>query len=109
MSLEGIYRWIVFLPSKVQPRRPVANRYFGAFLDGTLKTRGIASCRTDIPPFVKEVQEELLQQMAKAEDRKDLEGQVPDLLERLGDYAALLKTAGSTPRNWSSPAASAVP
>ena len=98
ISLEGIYRWIVFLPSKVQPRRPVANRYFGAFLDGTLKTRGIASCRRDIPRFVREVQEDLLQQMARAEGRKDLEGQVPELLERLGDYATLLKNGRVHPR-----------
>jgi DNA polymerase-2 len=98
ISLEGIYRWIVFLPSKVQPRRPVANRYFGAFLDGTLKTRGIASCRRDIPRFVREVQEELLQEMAKAEDRQGLERQVPELLERLGDYVALLKNGRVHPR-----------
>jgi DNA polymerase-2 len=93
-----MYRWIVFLPSKVQPRRPVANRYFGAFLDGTLKTRGIASCRRDIPPFIREVQEELLRQMAQAQDRKDLERQVPELLERLGDYAALLQNGRVHPQ-----------
>ncbi|MBI5585834.1 MAG: hypothetical protein HY892_18640 [Deltaproteobacteria bacterium] len=99
ISLEGIYRWIVFLPSKVQPRRPVANRYFGAFLDGTLKTRGIASCRRDIPRFVREAQEELLHRMAGAENRRDLERQVPELLERLGDYAALLKNGRVHPRD----------
>jgi DNA polymerase-2 len=91
ISLEGIYRWIVFLPSKVQPRRPVANRYFGAFQDGTLKTRGIARCRSDMPRFVREAQEELLGWMARAGDRQALEKQVPEILTRLGEYAGLLK------------------
>jgi DNA polymerase-2 len=27
--LEGIYRWIVFLPSKVRPQVPVLNRFWG--------------------------------------------------------------------------------
>ena len=40
MALEGIYRWIVFLPSTQQEGRPVPNRYFGVFSDGTLKYRG---------------------------------------------------------------------
>src|SRR5262249_56642774 len=45
MSLEGVYRWIVFLSSKVKEGRPVPSRYFGVFSDGTLKTRGLAHRR----------------------------------------------------------------
>ena len=41
LAMEGIYKWIVFLPSKTSPSNQVANRYFGAFKDGTLKVRGI--------------------------------------------------------------------
>lgn len=66
MSLEGIYRWIVFLSSKVKEGRPVPSRYFGVFSDGKLKTRGLAHRRRDTPLYVKEVQEEMLAILSEA-------------------------------------------
>ncbi len=71
MSLEGIYDWIVFLPSKANADRPVAVRYYGVFGDGRLKLRGLACRRSDTPEFIKEVQWELLTLIARA---KTLEG-----------------------------------
>ena len=64
ISLEGIYRWIAFLPSRVNPRVPVANRYFGAFQDRRLKLRGIEARRHDTAPFIKKIQIELLETLA---------------------------------------------
>jgi len=49
IRVEGIYNWIVFLPSKVSPKAPVANRYFGRFLNGTIKVRGLEVRRSDTP------------------------------------------------------------
>jgi DNA polymerase II len=66
MSLEGVYRWIVFLSSKVKEGRPVPSRYFGVFSDGALKTRGLAHRRRDTPLYVKEVQEEMLTILSEA-------------------------------------------
>ncbi len=37
VAIDGIYNWLAFLPSRQDPRVPVANRYFGAFQDGSLK------------------------------------------------------------------------
>ncbi len=34
LSFEGVYKWIAFLPSKMNPNLPVANRYFGAYRSG---------------------------------------------------------------------------
>ena len=56
IALDGIYRWVVFLPSRVNARRPVANRYFGVFRDGEIKVRGIAARRHDTPAFIARVQ-----------------------------------------------------
>lgn len=98
ISLEGIYDWIVFLPSKVRPDRPVANRYFGLFKDGSVKIRGIDCCRRDTPLFIKEAQKDLLLLLAKAKDRAGLADRIPVLLERLGDYAARLKEGRVDPR-----------
>jgi DNA polymerase elongation subunit (family B) len=91
INLEGIYRWIIFLPSKVNANRPVANRYFGLVQDGTIKTRGIACCRHDIPFFIQEAQKDLLLVMGTAPNRKSLENKLPDILDHLGDYVARLK------------------
>jgi DNA polymerase-2 len=84
INLEGIYYWIFFLPSKANVNRPVANRYFGLFRDGSIKTRGIACRRHDIPVFIKEAQTDLLLVMATAYNRKSLENKVPEILDHLG-------------------------
>jgi DNA polymerase-2 len=68
MALEGVYRWIVFLPSTQQAGRPVPNRYFGVFADGSLKYRGLMCRRRDTPPLVRQAQEALLAALARVED-----------------------------------------
>lgn len=37
ITLDGVYRWVCFLPSKRDARIPVPNRYFGVFQDGSIK------------------------------------------------------------------------
>jgi len=84
MSLEGVYRWIVFLSSKVKEGRPVPSRYFGVFSDGTLKTRGLAHRRRDTPLYVKEVQEEMLAILSQAltlDDLREKQRESHELLE----------------------------
>lgn len=68
ISLDGIYRWIVFLPSRLNERVPVPNRYFGVFQDGSIKVRGIEARRRDTPPFIAETQMGLLEILARAPD-----------------------------------------
>ncbi|MEO8399573.1 MAG: DNA polymerase domain-containing protein, partial [Ignavibacteriaceae bacterium] len=41
ISLEGIYKWILFPTSKMNSRIPAANRYAGAYKNGKLKVRGL--------------------------------------------------------------------
>ena len=68
ISLDGIYRWVVFVGSRQNKKRPVANRYFGVFQDGTLKVRGIDARRRDSTPFVADAQMHLLELLAREED-----------------------------------------
>ncbi|MBA4393330.1 MAG: hypothetical protein C0407_07235 [Desulfobacca sp.] len=91
ISLEGIYHWIAFLPSKVRPDRPVANRYFGLFKAGTVKIRGIACCCRDTPSFIKEAQKDLLLILSIAQDKASLHKQIPAVLDRLEEYVTSLK------------------
>jgi DNA polymerase-2 len=68
ISLDGIYRWVIFVGSRQNKNRPVANRYFGVFQDGSIKVRGIDARRHDSTPFVSEAQLHLLELLAsKAE------------------------------------------
>jgi len=80
IALEGIYRWIAFLPSRLDERIPVANRYFGAFSDGSLKVRGIEMRRHDTPAFVARMQLAMLECMAEAARPEELPALLPDLV-----------------------------
>jgi DNA polymerase-2 len=77
IALDGIYRWVVFLPSRVDERVPVANRYFGVFQDGSIKVRGIECRRHDTPTFISEFQMELLSILAQAPDADRLPERLP--------------------------------
>jgi DNA polymerase-2 len=90
IALDGIYRWVVFLPSRVNPRRPVANRYFGVFQDGEIKMRGIAARRHDTPEWIARVQVELLEHLARAAEP---ERGLPDALGCLRQRLSALRGA----------------
>lgn len=66
IALEGIYRWLAFLPSRQVKDRPVPSRYYGVFRDGSLKYRGIECRRRDMPKYVREEQLRLLQELAES-------------------------------------------
>ncbi len=72
IALDGVYRWVAFLPSRRDGRVPVANRYFGVFQDGSLKLRGLEARRRDTPVFVSAVQQQMIACMAKAETQADV-------------------------------------
>jgi DNA polymerase II len=97
MSLEGRYRWIVFLPSKVRPHLAVANRYFGVFWDGTLKARGLAYRRHDVPVFIQATQWAMLEVLAGAESLADCVVHMPRALEVLRDTWEQLATGHIPP------------
>jgi DNA polymerase II len=97
MNLEGRYRWIVFLPSKVRPRLAVANRYFGVFWDGTLKARGLAYRRHDVPVFIQATQWAMLEVLAEAKSLTDCVARTPTALEVLRDSWEQLATGHIPP------------
>jgi len=84
IGLEGVYRWLAFLPSRVEARVPVANRYFGTFEDGSTKVRGIEARRHDTPNFVRETQLGMLAILAEGQGVAGFRAAVPAAIE----YAA---------------------
>ena len=91
ISLDGIYRWIVFLPSRTNSKVPVANRYFGLFQNGKIKVRGIEMRRHDTPPFVHKVQAELLHLLTQAREGEPLESMVSAAIQLLEQRAQDLR------------------
>ncbi|MCL4559049.1 MAG: hypothetical protein M1281_00330, partial [Chloroflexi bacterium] len=91
ISLDGIYRWLAFLPSRRNERIPVANRYFGAFQDGSLKMRGIDARRQDTPPFIAKAQIDILEMFARAQDADELPDMLPAAVARLRGALAELR------------------
>lgn len=90
LNVEGKYRWIVFLPSKVLSGVSVLNRYFGVFDDGKIKIRGVEARRADTPPFVEEAQIEMIKVLAKASSYEEFLERISLALSVLKDYAEKL-------------------
>lgn len=80
-GLEGVYKWIRFCPSRMDPLSGVPNRYFGAFADGELKVRGIALRRRDTPALIKALQSEMLGVLAGADGLEGCRALKPRLEE----------------------------
>jgi len=91
IALEGTYRWLAFLPSKLDRRVPVPNRYFGLFEDGRFKLRGIEARRHDTAPFVAQAQLEMLKWLARLPEGRPLSGALAGLAALIRRYLAELR------------------
>ncbi len=83
IALDGVYRWVAFLPSRRDGRVPVANRYFGVFQDGSVKLRGLEARRRDTPVFVSALQQQMIACLAKAETPADVPRQAAAAVQAL--------------------------
>jgi DNA polymerase elongation subunit (family B) len=90
LSFEGIYKWVAFLPSKVDAAIPVLNRYFGAYQNGDLKVRGIEARRHDTPLAFVRCQMEILRVLANADTVAEAKSKVPECVEIFLKYAGAL-------------------
>jgi DNA polymerase-2 len=99
LALEGVYRWIYFMPSKQDPQRPVATRYFGVFEDGSLKVRGLMCRRRDTPPFVRRAQQTMLQKLTEATTPEELAALRPELEEMAAGFRQRLREGGINPQD----------
>jgi DNA polymerase-2 len=79
IMMEGIYRWVCFPPSKRDARIYVPNRYFGALNNGEIKYRGIEARRRDTPFWVKKIQLEVLNCLAKAGSLDEVPEYLPEI------------------------------
>lgn len=80
IAMEGVFKWVAFLSSKRDARVPVPNQYFGAFMDGSIKYRGIELRRRDTTLWVRKIQLAVLEILAKADTPQEWAKHVPDVL-----------------------------
>ena len=86
LDFSGLFKWIVFLPSKTYPNVPVLNRYYGVKQDGSIKVRGLEARRRDTPKFVDNAQMEMIKALSFADNSKDFVEKVPNALKVVKDY-----------------------
>ncbi len=86
VEIEGVYKWIVFLPCK-NIDVGAMNRYYGLFENGEMKIRGIETRRSDSPELVKKAQFEMLDILSKAEDSYEFKRTIPEALGALKVWA----------------------
>jgi DNA polymerase-2 len=83
VSFEGIFRWIVFLPSIINEDRQVPAKYFGVFRNNDLKVRGL-EVRQRMPPLVvKWFQQKALEKISVCNSKKEILEKVPELFSML--------------------------
>jgi DNA polymerase elongation subunit (family B) len=86
IEIEGVYKWVVFLPCKSMDVGAM-NRYYGLFENGKMKIRGIETRRRDTPELVKKAQYEMLDILSKAEDSHEFRETIPEALGALKVWA----------------------
>jgi DNA polymerase-2 len=92
ISFEGIYKWIAFVPSKMNNQLPVPNRYFGVFEEGnSLKIRGLEARRHDTPPFLSKCQQGILEIMTRGNSVNEVKALMPEISDAFRKYSQLLK------------------
>jgi len=91
IELEGIYRWVAFLPSRMHEDVPVLNRYFGIFENGSMKVRGIELRRSDSIKVITDCQEELLQLLSRGRDLDETRRLLPDAIQVVRAYVGRIK------------------
>jgi DNA polymerase elongation subunit (family B) len=92
ISFEGRYKWIVFLNSRINPKVPVLNRYYGVFQDGTVKVRGIDLRRNDTPEVIRKCQSDMLTVLSQAKDSQEFKELIPRTLTIVKSYVSALRT-----------------
>ncbi|MBN1231317.1 MAG: hypothetical protein JXA19_05610 [Anaerolineales bacterium] len=86
IELEGIFDWIIFQPSRLNPHIGAANRYFGKYNHGGIKVRGMAQRRSDTAPWIANGEREIMELLATEREAERLRELIPRALEMTRAY-----------------------
>ncbi|HKV45133.1 MAG TPA: DNA polymerase domain-containing protein [bacterium] len=91
IAVEGVYRWIAFVPSRTHPLVGVPNRYFGVFEGGAEKVRGLELRRGDTPPIVAAMQRRMLDLLFQAKTLDEARARLPEIAAMLEEQCIRLR------------------
>jgi DNA polymerase elongation subunit (family B) len=94
---DGIFKFIVFLPSVINPEVGTLNHYWGVFTSGKAKVRGIEMRRRDSPQIVKSMQKDVIAALAPASDAPDFMARMPLARAVLDAYIRKVETSDVDP------------
>ncbi len=98
LELEGIYKWLVFLPNKTTGVGAL-NRYYGLFENNELKVRGIDLRKRDTPVLIKEAQAKMLERLCKADNSQEFMERIPEAIGVLKQYCQMIKNGECRPED----------
>ncbi len=90
ISFEGIFKWVMFLPSLLDKDIPVPTRYYGVFRSGTIKMRGIEYRQRSTPACIKRFQKRCIELMGSAVSVDDVYALLPVIGKALRSAVARL-------------------
>ena len=92
MDFDGtIYPWFAFLGTRENPNIAVANKFYGLAPNGNDKIRGIALRRSDTPKFVANIQNAILEILAKETNPAKLPRLLPEIIKMIDERLVALK------------------
>ncbi|MBU0615323.1 MAG: VRR-NUC domain-containing protein [Nanoarchaeota archaeon] len=89
-GFDGIYKWVVLLPSVIDFQRPVPARYYGVFTSGDVKARGIEVRQHSSCMLVRDFQEKVLSIIKNCPDKKEIVAMFPFICKLFKKYASSL-------------------
>ena len=95
VSFEGIFNWIVFLPSINDPNRPVPAKYFGILKNGDIKARGIEVRQRSAPQITRVYQKKCLEIISKTRSKKEVREKLPEMCNLLKKIMSEISHADS--------------
>lgn len=94
--IEGIYNFIVIMPSRANPRVPTLTHYWGIYDNGVPKYRGIDIRRRDTPKIVKSAQKEMIDVFLDVKTVDQFMAKVPEAKKVLDYYIEKIDTGKAT-------------
>ena len=85
IDIQGRYKWIVFLPSK-QTNVGALTRYYGLLDNDELKFRGIELRQHGTPPFLKNLQLDMLKIFSNANNTQEFNKLIPETIDLMIRY-----------------------
>lgn len=77
---EGLFKWIVFLPSLTDSDIPTPTKHFAMFKNDTIKIRGVMARKKSVSSFVKNFQKECINLLKDANTVKEIKIYLPRIL-----------------------------